>query len=202
MSETLYHYGVKGMKWGVRRYMNKDGSLTDAGKRHYDQMSGTKIHNKLQKEFNRAKGGAFGKNYGSNVTRVIKEQEERENNIKKRLRSGNKEYAALNDELNTIRKKYDDADHNYTKALDKGDLRQADKWSIECNKIDQQAGQVHKKMQTIEQRELRKVGIDEVSKYADRSVAALMDLGFDKNTAKSLTDKMLKDDKFGRAIYM
>lgn len=29
----LYHYGVKGMKWGVRRYQNKDGSLTLAGKK-------------------------------------------------------------------------------------------------------------------------------------------------------------------------
>ena len=28
----LYHHGVKGMKWGVRRYQNKDGSLTAAGK--------------------------------------------------------------------------------------------------------------------------------------------------------------------------
>lgn len=31
----LYHAGVKGMKWGVRRYQNKDGSLTPAGKKRY-----------------------------------------------------------------------------------------------------------------------------------------------------------------------
>lgn len=29
----LYHHGIKGMKWGVRRYQNTDGSLTNAGKK-------------------------------------------------------------------------------------------------------------------------------------------------------------------------
>ena len=28
----LYHHGVKGMKWGVRRFQNKDGTLTNLGK--------------------------------------------------------------------------------------------------------------------------------------------------------------------------
>lgn len=31
----LYHWGIKGMRWGVRRYQNKDGSLTVAGRKHY-----------------------------------------------------------------------------------------------------------------------------------------------------------------------
>lgn len=33
----LKHHGVKGMKWGVRKYQNKDGTLTNAGKKRYDR---------------------------------------------------------------------------------------------------------------------------------------------------------------------
>lgn len=33
----LYHWGIKGMKWGIRRYQNKDGSLTPRGKKRYAQ---------------------------------------------------------------------------------------------------------------------------------------------------------------------
>ena len=31
----LAHHGIKGMKWGVRRFQNADGSLTPAGKKRY-----------------------------------------------------------------------------------------------------------------------------------------------------------------------
>lgn len=34
MDKQIQHHGVKGMKWGVRRYQNKDGSLTALGKMH------------------------------------------------------------------------------------------------------------------------------------------------------------------------
>ena len=37
MENELYHHGIKGMKWGVRRYQNSDGSLTAAGKKRYDR---------------------------------------------------------------------------------------------------------------------------------------------------------------------
>ena len=37
----LMHHGVKGMKWGVRRYQNKDGSLTSKGKKHYTDDTDT-----------------------------------------------------------------------------------------------------------------------------------------------------------------
>lgn len=49
--EYLRHYGIKGQKWGVRRYQNKDGSLTDAGQKRYarDQIenAGKKKGNKV-----------------------------------------------------------------------------------------------------------------------------------------------------------
>jgi len=42
MSDYLMHYGILGMKWGIRRYQNKDGSLTDAGRKRYDVEEGEK----------------------------------------------------------------------------------------------------------------------------------------------------------------
>lgn len=40
MENELMHWGVKGMRWGIRRYQNKDGSLTPAGKKRYDKEMG------------------------------------------------------------------------------------------------------------------------------------------------------------------
>jgi uncharacterized protein YnzC (UPF0291/DUF896 family) len=47
--DELYHHGIKGQKWGERRYQNEDGTLTEAGKRRYARRS-TRELNKLEEE--------------------------------------------------------------------------------------------------------------------------------------------------------
>lgn len=47
--DELYHHGVKGQRWGIRRYQNPDGSLTEAGKRRYL----AEVHEDMEREFYR-----------------------------------------------------------------------------------------------------------------------------------------------------
>lgn len=55
----LYHSGIKGMKWGVRRYQNKDGSLTPAGKKRRRSLGETihdyKVNKKRKKSLEKAR---------------------------------------------------------------------------------------------------------------------------------------------------
>lgn len=47
VSDELYHHGIKGQKWGIRRYQNPDGTLTAAGKARYaEEDSKSYIKNK------------------------------------------------------------------------------------------------------------------------------------------------------------
>lgn len=56
--DELQHYGVKGMKWGVRRYQNKDGTLTAKGKQRYSKLNIRDVDAQIQR------------NYGTNKMRL------------------------------------------------------------------------------------------------------------------------------------
>jgi len=59
--DYLVHHGILGQKWGVRRYQNKDGSLTELGKRRVGKMSEADrqygIHNEIAADYGNVSGG-------------------------------------------------------------------------------------------------------------------------------------------------
>lgn len=58
-SDYIKHHGIRGQKWGIRRFQNKDGTLTPEGKKHLDRLSSAKKEYKSAKNkvmFNRSFG--------------------------------------------------------------------------------------------------------------------------------------------------
>ena len=50
-SNELMHYGIKGQRWGLRRYQKKNGRLTDSGKKRYESWSDdAKTANELKRK--------------------------------------------------------------------------------------------------------------------------------------------------------
>ena len=63
MNDYIAHHGVKGQKWGVRRYQNSDGSYTNAGKLRYRSTSigsalARRSNEKVDKSFKKWQKGA------------------------------------------------------------------------------------------------------------------------------------------------
>lgn len=83
-TDVICHHGVLGMKWGIRRYQNKDGSLTAAGKKRY--VKNWDKSNRYNDAYSRHK---FNTNRRKNISKMINDDEMI--NLHKAAYSGNKD---------------------------------------------------------------------------------------------------------------
>jgi len=103
----LYHFGIKGMRWGVRRYQNSDGSLTSAGKKRY---SSTGIKSALARRSNEKVDASF--------NRWKEETQKRDTAIDLGKKRTDAKLAYDKDRSNkTLKKEYNQADKAYRQAL-------------------------------------------------------------------------------------
>ena len=121
----LYHHGIRGMKWGVRRYQNEDGTLTAAGRKRYVSVT------TREDSFKAAKNGLADADITTKYReRVMSKYETKKNDaVRKADAARDKAYADYNNYVAEYRKnnrriqtkhQYDDSgdydyDYNHTK---------------------------------------------------------------------------------------
>ena len=77
MKDELYHFGAKGMKWGVRKYQNEDGSLTSLGKKRDKMLSDRKTAKKHSTTSNMVKAEYSRREFEDAKTRLKLENQKK-----------------------------------------------------------------------------------------------------------------------------
>lgn len=104
----LYHYGVKGMKWGVRRYQNKDGSYTPAGqKRNFKKIEKTYLRD--------IKNGFKDHNSGKSYRKLARKNPDIAKALEPAIKAEQNYFRARQEDAKLWRKEYDKLVENYKK---------------------------------------------------------------------------------------
>lgn len=147
----LQHHGIKGMKWGRRRYQNADGSLTPAGKKRYGY-------------------GESDYDYGKDVVDGVKVKRTSEESSVKNYQNAIKKMKTVDDGIDSIRKFNDDVkrikDPEMEKRIRKNTQEMTDK---ELQQAVQRMNMEDNYTRMMMNRERLNSGEDFVSKFLDIS---------------------------------
>ena len=186
-NNELYHFGVKGMKWGVRRYQNSDGSLTNAGKKRYSRMSDDKLQKTLYKQVKKARAKQLGWSNQWGVGNTIGEHSKA---AQDKFNKDRNEFSN-SDSYKKARKKLNDLD----KRFDKGKM-DYDEYQAEYEKVRSSVYKPELDSSVTYTSGGRKYSKAYLKTYGrDLNIAYLKDLGYDDSTAKNFANRVLKANK-------
>ncbi len=154
-NDVLYHHGIKGQKWGHRRYQYENGSLTPEGRVHYgvgkargDDSSSTRSGNTpAKKSFKEAVSNAWDKH----KERVAEKRAAKEAAAEERRKEQERQtYESYKDRIKQIDRRQDEIDEERLEVNEKlGDAsREASKWR---DKADQRANKLHNRFFTTDE---------------------------------------------------
>ena len=153
--DELYHYGILGMKWGVRRYQNADGSLTSAGKKRYG--SSTDVRSMSTDDLRRIVNRMYNEQRYIELTRSSSAISKAASGVERASKTAtdvNKAYKAINGDKNP-----------YSKVAGQG-IEAASRASKLAKKIDNTAQTKKHAKETIEK--LEKMSDSDLAREIDR----------------------------------
>lgn len=133
-SDEIYHHGIIGQKWGVRRYQNADGTYTDAGLKRRYGSSGEKKSNKIdelekyaESEYSRAHKVEEKLNKGFPLKTKKRKQELNDELLEALRNADNAKFEAkklkdpeLSKRINQLEKRREDLTNKWAKAENEG----------------------------------------------------------------------------------
>ena len=181
--EVLMHHGVLGMKWGVRRYQNKDGSLTAAGKKRYFG------EDKLPTEEGKKYIAKSAKKYAKK-SKTLKELNKKRNEFETRRGElnyfANKHASQITkirpeDHMNYLMSDNPDKVKKAVQYLDAGHKYMDDAWK--SSKMDEKQKEI-KNLQRQFESETRSFIKNTLGEYGDTKLSDPMAIAFDIKTKK------------------